>query len=293
MVLPTQTSIELPLLKVLSDNGGQLPTSEAIDKVTGYFPQITLDDLAGRLKSGANRWKNCVRWAKQNLIHVGEIDNSVRAIWKITDKGKARLEREWPSWKPRYRGSLEGAPPITPSELAEWKEKAKTFELNPVELLEGSLAKITEDLETEILDSLSNVDPSSFESIVGQLLEKMGYGEVQVTGRSGDGGIDGTCSIDALGLYKVHFQAKRWKNQVGAKDIRDFIGGIDTSRGQHGIFVTTSDFTQEALDTAHRSGRVILVNGKKLARLMIEHELGVTRKHLHLSSIDRDYFEGV
>jgi restriction endonuclease Mrr len=70
----------------------------------------------------------------------------------------------------------------------------------------------------------------------------MRYGNPQVTGRSKDGGIDGTCSLDALGLVKLQFQAKRWKNQVGAKEIRDFIGRIQTSRGEYGIFVTTSQF---------------------------------------------------
>lgn len=148
-------------------------------------------------------------------------------------------------------------------------------------------------MSLEILDILSRIDPSLFETIIGQLLEKMGYGEVQITGRSGDGGIDGTCSIDALGLYKVHFQAKRWKNQVGSKEIRDFIGGIQTSRGEFGIFVTTSDFSQDALETAKKSGKVRLVNGNQFAGLMIEYGLGVSKTHLHIAKIDRDYFEGL
>lgn len=299
MTLPTQTDIELPLLKVLADNNGQLPTSVAIEKVTAYFLEITPEDLASRLKSGANRWKNRVRWAKQSLIHNGELDNSVWAMWKITDKGKIRLEREWSSWRQGKIESMKTAvseviSQLTPSRIDELAERAKLrIEINPEELLEASLTEITENLETEILDSLSKIAPSSFESVIGELLKKMGYGKVQVTGRSGDGGIDGTCSIDPLGLYKVHFQAKRWKNQVGVKDIRDFLGGIEAARVQNGIFVTTSDFTQDALDTAHKSGRVRLVDGKELAGLMIEHELGVTRKRLHLPSIDRDYFEGL
>jgi restriction system protein len=95
-----------------------------------------------------------------------------------------------------------------------------------------------------------------------------------------------------LGLYKLHFQAKRWKNQVGAKEIRDFIGGIQTSHhGEYGIFVTTSDFSKEAIETARRSGRVRLVNGKNLAGLMVEYELGVTKSHLQVAKIDRDFFE--
>ena len=82
---------------------------EAVDKVTGHFPQITPEDLAGRLKIGVSRWRNSVQWTRQRLIMKGELDGSVRGIWKITDKGRARLEKEWSSWIPKYRkkGPLE------------------------------------------------------------------------------------------------------------------------------------------------------------------------------------------
>jgi restriction system protein len=159
--------------------------------------------------------------------------------------------------------------------------------------LEDTLDTLDQNLRTEILDILSGVDPSLFEFIIGELLKKMRYGEVHITGRSGDGGIDGTCSIDALGLYKVHFQAKRWKNQVGSKEIRDFIGGIQAARGEYGIFVSTSDFSQDAVETAKKSGKVRLVNGREFAGLMIQYELGVSKTHLHLAKIDKDYFEGL
>lgn len=289
MTLPTQKNIELPILKVLANNNGQLPTSEAIEKVVPYFPDVTADDLASQLQSGGNRWRNCVRWAKQNLVRAGELDNSVRAVWKITDKGTARLRKEWASWKPRYRGpDLEGLVYVGtvggPSER-------QMAESNPEEMLDAAVNAITKSTEREILDTISGIDPTIFESIIADLLAKMGYGDVHVTGRSGDGGIDGDCSLDALGLYRVHFQAKKWKNQVGAKEIRDFIGGIQTVRGDYGIFVTTSDFTADARETAKKSGKVRIVNGDELAGLMIKYDLGVSKTHLHLPRIDRDYFE--
>jgi restriction system protein len=92
---------------------------------------------------------------------------------------------------------------------------------------------------------------------------------------------------------KVHFQAKRWKNPVGANAIRDFIGGIQTSRGEYGIFVTTSEFTRDAIETAKKSGKVKLVDGHEMARLMIEYSLGVAKTRVHVAKIDRDYFEGL
>lgn len=270
-----------------------MSTSEAIEKVTNYFPEITQEDSARQLKSGGNQWKNAVRWAKQNLIHAGEVDGSIWAVWKITDKGKLRLEREWTSWKPEYREKSPSGEKVSRS-LVTPKEGDEFFpSRNPPELLETALNAINESLQNDILGKLSSLDPSSFESIISDLLGKMNYGNPEVLGRSGDGGIDGTCSVDALGLFKLHFQAKRWKNQVGAKEIRDFIGGMQTSRGEYGIFVTTSDFSQDAIETAKKSGRVRLVNGREFARLMIEYELGVTRKQLHLPKIDQDYFESL
>jgi restriction system protein len=298
LVLPTQTLIEVPLLKVVDDNGGELSTAVAIEKVTQFFPEISPEDLASRLKSGANRWKNRVRWAKQNLILQGELDNSVRNIWKITDKGRTRLTRDWPSWRQRKIESLtaqvsENLAQIEPSQLLEAIQHGSKVEMNPEELLEASLSKMTEDLKTEILNTLWNLEPSLFESVTADLLEKMGYGNVQVTGRASDGGIDGHCSLDALGLVKVHYQAKRWKTQVGAKEIRDFIGGLQTKRGERGIFVTTSTFTKEAVETADKAGIIKLVNGEELANLMIKFGLGVNKTNLESAKIDRDYFEGL
>lgn len=281
--------MDLPLLRVIADAGGQLPMSTAIDNVTMLYREITPEDLAGRLKNGVSRWRNSVQWTRQRLLLKGELDGSVRGVWRITDKGKARVEREWSSWKPVYRQVLAAG---TLTGTVKVKDESQD-EQNPQEVLDGALDKLNEDLETEILSILSNIEPSLFESVIGELLEKMRYGNPEVIGRSGDGGIDGTCSLDALGLVKLHFQAKRWKNQVGAKEIRDFIGGIQTSRGEYGIFVTTSEFTKDATETAKKSGKVKLVDGHEMARLMIDYGLGVTKTRVHVAKIDRDYFEGL
>jgi restriction system protein len=202
-----------------------------------------------------------------------------------------RLTAEWPSWQPEYRA--EALTPMISGTIKLVKSAALEKEESPEETLEDILDSLNENVKSQILEELSDLDPSLFESVIGELLGKIGYGDVQVTGRSGDGGIDGTCSTDALGLYKLHFQAKRWKNQVAAKDIRDFIGGIQTSRGEYGIFVTTSDFTRDAIETAKKSGKVKLVNGEDLAGLMVKYGLGVSKTSVAIAKIDRDYFEGL
>nr|WP_276975837.1 restriction endonuclease [Ferrimicrobium acidiphilum] len=116
---------------------------------------------------------------------------------------------------------------------------------------------------------------------------------MKVTGRTGDGGIDGECAMDRLGLYKAKFQAKRWKNSVSSGEVRDFIGALTTERVDQGIFVTTSSFTPDAVTTAQKSGKVKLIDGKELARMMVESGQGVTKKTLDIPKIDEEYFSGL
>jgi restriction system protein len=293
MVLPTHTSIELPLLKVLSDNRDQLTAAEAIDSVTKYFPQITPDDLTKEMNSpwGGSFWRNRVRWARQALVGRGQIDDSVRGVWKLTDEGKSRLKREWSSWKPKYQEK--GSITTTPKLIHEAQSALTTLDRPPDEILVSTLNLVRDDLAAQILRHLLVLAPSSFEMLCGQLLEKMGYGNVKLKGGPGDEGIDGTCSVDALGLYKVHFQAKRWKGSVPPKEIRDFVGGMDMKRYQFGIFVTTSNFTRDAVDAAERSGKVKLVDGQELAKLMIKYGLGVSKTPYELPRIDQDFFESI
>ena len=117
----------------------------------------------------------------------------------------------------------------------------------------------------------------------------------QVTGGSGDGGIDGKIREDALGLDEVYLQAKRYAagNSVGEGDLRDFVGAIDAVGTTKGVFVTTSSFTKSAKAYVEKSSkRIILIDGEELARLMVEHNIGVRRKtYYEIKRIDEDYFE--
>jgi restriction system protein len=123
----------------------------------------------------------------------------------------------------------------------------------------------------------------------------MGYGtsrsDVQRVGGSGDGGIDGVISLDRLGLEKVYVQAKRWQSVVGRPEIQGFFGALAGQRANKGVFITTSTFTQQALDFARSVERIVLVDGKRLAQLMIDHEVGVTSRTVRIPRVDSDYFE--
>jgi len=123
----------------------------------------------------------------------------------------------------------------------------------------------------------------------------MGYGasrrDLQRVGRSGDGGIDGVISLDRLGLEKVYVQAKRWRGPVGRPDIQAFYGALAGQRANKGVFITTSTFTQQAIDFAGSVERVVLIDGEQLASLMMEHEVGVSLRPLKVPKLDSDYFD--
>lgn len=293
MAIPLTRNLELPLLKVIDDSGGMLDVVDACEAVARHYPQLTVEDKASSLESGGNRWVNRVQWTRQNLVLKGEMDGSVRGQWRITQQGKARLAREWAFWKPEYSTKLGipvsraevPHPTISPQEDPERED--------PYENLEGAWKGVRVHVERELLERVRQISPSLFETLVAHLLERLGYSSIQVTGRSGDGGIDGECCIDSLGLYKVLFQAKRWSQQVPPAEVRGFIGALHTRRVDHGIFITTSTFSDSARKDAERSANIKLIDGVELSKQMIRAGLGVRKTDLQIPKIDNDYFTGL
>lgn len=154
-------------------------------------------------------------------------------------------------------------------------------------------------LRQDILDRIINNSPDFFEHLVVDLLVAMGYGgsvedAARRLGKSGDGGVDGVIDQDALGLDRVYVQAKRYQfgNNVGAGAVRDFFGSLDRFKAAKGLFVTTSDFSKDARDTAEQlSKRIVLINGDGLAALMLRYNVGVrVEETLYLKKIDEDFF---
>jgi len=288
MTVPLQKSIELPLLKVIADGGGSLRLREAVEKVEKYFPELTDEDRASRLKSGGNKWINRVQWVRQHLIGKGELDSPEWGVWRITDSGKSRLDKELSKWKAEYsrkdfiknQGKL-----VT--------DMAEELIGSPREELENAYNVLLESVEDDMLNHVQNISPPLFESLVAQLLEELGYGSVKVTGRSGDGGVDGECCLDPLGLHKFLFQAKRWTQSIGSEVVRNFVGALVSNRVEHGILVSTSRFSDAAKKESIKSGRVKLIDGKGLVSLMIRCGLGVRKSRLDIPTIDEDFFSGL
>ena len=148
------------------------------------------------------------------------------------------------------------------------------------------------------MEQLLGSDPYFFEQIVIDVLLAMGYGgskeeAAQVTKKSNDGGIDGIINEDRLGLDVIYVQAKRWQHNIGRKEIQSFVGALAGFQAQKGIFITTSNFVSNAEEYANSvSQKVILIDGPRLADLMIEHNVGVsTDQTIEIKRLDSDYFE--
>ena len=166
-------------------------------------------------------------------------------------------------------------------------------------MLEYGHARLQQSLKQEILEQTKLCSPVFFENLVVELLVGMGYGgsfrdAAEVIGRSGDGGIDGIIKEDKLGLDMIYVQAKRWEGNVGRPEIQKFVGALAGHGAQKGVFITTSNFTQEALEYARNrvnNIKVVLIDGRQMAELMMDHNIGVaTARVFEVKRLDSDYF---
>ena len=207
------------------------------------------------------------------------------------DRIDARFLRQFPSFMEFKETKHDESSSITAATpLAETKE-------SPEELIDSAYTQLKRALAAELLSRISQAAPIFFERPVVELMLKMGYGGSrqdagQAIGRSGDGGIDGIINEDRLGLDSIYLQAKRWGNPVGRPEIQKFAGALAEHRARKGVFITTSSFTTEALASATKhDARIVLIDGEKLATLMIDHGLGVTLEASYeVKRIDSDYF---
>ena len=293
MPFPRQSEVELPLLKVLAELGGSAKPQDTYPRVARYFPNLSPAEQDQRLENypGTRTWWNLVQWARQKLVEVGEIDRSTPGIWKLTQQGYNRLsatphppealfqtfpaETEAPKTdsvgSPRPSGSRE--PEITLRDLANQSRN---------------------DAKARLLSQLRDLTPTAFERFCMELLQQLGYRNVAVTKRSGDGGIDGRGDFRQGAVsIKSAFQAKRWTdNPVGRPDI-DRLRGAVQGEYDHGVFITTSRFTAEARDASFRKGAIsiLLLDGDAITELMLDRGIGTVRQPVYLYEIAADFFE--
>jgi len=286
----------LPLLKFLDDQK-EHSTHDAIDHLSNLF-NLSEAERRQLLPSGRQTFVyNRVGWARTYLKKAGLLESPSRGYLRITVKGLEVLKGNPSKIDVKF---LEQYP-----EFVAWKETRKTLadegawsaKETPEELLELGYQRIRRSLAEELLSLVKKSSPPFFEKIVVELLLKMGYGGSlrdagEAIGRTGDEGIDGIIKEDRLGLDTIYVQAKRWEGTVGRPEIHKFVGALQGQRAKKGIFITTSSFSNDAKEYASRiDTKVVLIDGEKLAELMVDNDVGVSRlANYEIKKVDSDYF---
>lgn len=302
-MIPDYQSIMLPLLKLVSD-GQEYKYRDIVEKLAAEF-NLTEAERKELLPSGTQAFfDNRVAWAKTYLKKAGLLDSPKRATFIITQLGRdtlaknpsridARYLRQFPSFLDFINASR------TDSETEEETSPTQINDQTPEESLEKAYLHIRKSLASDLLNKVVELSPAFFERLVVELLVKMGYGGSfkdagKAIGKSGDEGIDGTIKEDKLGLDIIYIQAKKWKpgNVVGRPELQKFVGALAGQGAKKGIFITTSNFTRDALEyTPRNETKIVLIDGEQLSQLMIDYNLGCTTlQSYELKKIDSDYF---
>lgn len=296
MSVPKYHELLRPLLELASDRKVR-GVREAAEELAERL-KLTSSELGETLPSGYPRFLNRVGWAKSDLSKAGLIEACGRGTFRISSRGLSllpdlppRLDRKYfesaglATWKPDV--------PTTVS-APDSKVVVDSEQMTPEERLDETVSEIQGSLEQEVLTQLRTISPASFERFVVLLLAAMGYGVGEVTGRSGDGGIDGVIYEDRLKLDRIYLQAKRWTDaSVGAPDINAFLGALAKHGANRGVFVTTSRFTQDAIKAVELPHlRLVLIDGVELSRLAVEHNVGVSiKRRVDIKRFDSDFFD--
>jgi len=300
MAIPDYQSCMLPLLEFLGDQH-EHSLRETIDHLATHF-KLTEDELKQLLPSGQQAvFDNRVAWARTYLKQAGLLEPTRRGYFRITPRRLEVLKQKPEKINVKF---LEQFKEFRDFRQRKRKPHDKTKETNkediektPAEALEAAYENLREDLAKELLQQIKKCPPSLFEKIVVELLVKMGYGGSrkdagQAIGRSGDEGIDGIIKEDKLGLDIIYIQAKRWENTISRPEIQKFAGALQGQRARKGIFITTSNFSKEAIEYVTKiDTKIILIDGDQLAQYMIDNDVGVSPvAKYEVKKIDLDYF---
>jgi restriction system protein len=289
MAIPDFQTLMLPVLRTLA--GRPWRTAELVSAMANEFRLTEAEQ--NQLLSGGRQTviANRTHWALAYLHKAGLVVRIRRGEYDITPSGRELLKappdritvafllRGYPGVR-QFRGKADATPQLpVPSDGA-----VAAVAETPREMLERAAAELRAALVSDLLEQVRAMDPSAFEQLIVDLMLAMGFGGShleagQRLGRTGDGGVDGVIRQDALGLDVIYLQAKRYAgdNTVGAPVIQTFAGALLQRGAMKGVFVTTSSFSAQAREAVSNFGshKIVLIDGEELARLMIEHEVGV------------------
>ncbi len=294
----------LPVLKAARDGDTRVP--KVADRIADdlSLSEKERDEL---LPSGRQRvLHNRIHWAKFYMTKAGLIDSPSRGLFRASDAGAALLGtlpttidvntlKTYPVFVEWYEKSASG----TGAAEAPVVRAAAAAEATPEEQIDSAHTIIHSALKADLLQRVLAQSATFFEGVIVDLLVAMGYGGSHERaalrlGKSGDGGVDGVIDEDRLGLDRIYVQAKRYSTHVGVgrPEIQAFVGSLVGLGATKGVFVTTSNFSAPALQfVQHLPQRVILINGDRLAELMVEHDVGVrASRTIAIKRLDEDFF---
>lgn len=311
MAVPEFFKFLRPALELLND--GKMHSLRDIEKTLADQFQLSAEDRDELTPSGrCTRLYDRTQWALTYLRQAKLVEGVSRGVNRITQRGMdylmscpkvikpADLEQfpEFVEFQTRRRPASNGEQPQLQDTSADpiivVGDKA-----TPEEEIGAAYTALNVALAQELLDHVKAMPPAFFERLIVQLMLRLGYGGTsddagQTLGKSGDGGVDGVINQDKLGLEKIYLQAKRWdEGTVGRKEIQAFVGALSGQGASKGVFITTSTFTKEAKEYAryNLSFKLSLVDGVELARLMIDHDLGVSLvQRYEVKRVDSDFF---
>lgn len=262
-----------PVIQALKSLGGSGTNEEINNKVAEIvkIPSDQLEVLHNPEKGGMTEIEYRLMWTRTYLKFYGVIENSARGIWSLTEKGSrqekvdekdvVRVVREQ-----MKKNKQETSGDDEPNHKVEWQE--------------------------ELLDVILEMSPSAFERLIQRILRESGFVQVEVTGQSGDGGVDGHGILRLGGLLSFHviFQAKRWKGAVGSGQVRDFRRAM-VGRADKGLLITTGAFTKDAIKEASRDGApaIDLIDGDQLVEKLKQLSLGVNTKKIEVEQVSIDH----
>ena len=306
-MIPQFEEIRLQALRELS-SGAVMRTKELRDPLAKYF-QLTEDEINAWYPSGnGNIFLDRISWALSYLFIAGLVEKPKRGDYKISLKGLEMLSNSTDEQITIYVKNAvlaNSSKKIVKSKGCDpMANKSVSEEHTPQENLDNSYNNIKKSISSEILATILSKKPYEFERLVVKLLQMMGYGgEVKnsgiVTKLTNDGGIDGIIKEDTLGFNHISIQAKRYAehNNVGRKEIQSFVGAVAGTSSKKGVFITTSDYTKEAIDyveSLNGSPTIILINGQQLTEYMYDCGLGLqTEKVLKVMKMDMDYWDSM
>jgi len=265
-----------PLLAALRMLGGS-GTNEEINAKVAEIANISaseLEVLHNPEKGGMTEVEYRLMWTRTYLKKFGLITNSSRGVWSLTPKGN-EVEK------------------VDEREVVRTvRDQMKAEKGNDLDDIEVDEPNKTIKWQEELLDTIFNMSPAAFERLVQRLLRESGFVQVDVTGQTGDGGIDGHGIMRLGGLLSFHviFQCKRWKSPVGASQVRDFRGAM-VGRADKGLLITTGAFTKDAVCEATRDGApaIDLIDGDQLVEKLKQLSLGVQTRKIEVEQITIDH----